>query len=742
MAVSLSLLLGINHDMMNTQYLDQISDLLDQMTLSEKIGQLSQFQTPYGQIPENFKQQLQNGDVGSVLNEADLDTITEMQRIAVEESRLGIPLLFGRDVIHGFKTVFPIPLGQAATWSETLVEQAARVSAIEARSSGINWTFSPMIDISRDPRWGRIAESFGEDHWLTSKLGNAMVDGYQTDNLKNHDAIAACAKHFVGYGAAESGRDYNSVNICENELRNVYLTPFKSACDNKAASMMAAFNDLNGVPASGNEWLMQDVLRTEWGYDGVMLSDWDSIRQLSIHGFTENDKASALAGINAGIDMEMVSTTYADHIEQLLSEGKIKTSQIDTMVKRILLLKFKMGLFDAPYTASEKFPELVNDQHRQIAKEVARNSCVLLQNKHNVLPLAKDDLSSVALIGPLADDGYEQLGTWIFDGDEQHSVTCLQALKAYLGNDVALNFAKGLATSRTTDDSGFNEAITAVKQSDVAVLVLGEESILSGEAHCRTNLDLPGAQHALIRAIKATGTPIVLVVMAGRPLTLTPIMDDVDAILYAWHPGTMGGEAIKELIFGEYSPTGKLPVSFPRNVGQIPIYYNQKHTGKPVTDDNWAFIDDIPVRAEQTSMGMNSAHIDCHFTPLFPFGFGLTYGELSYQNLQVKTPSITPEGALIVDVELVNDSQRDIIETAQLYIRDLHASVTRPVRELKAFKRVEIKANSRQPITFILQASELSFYNQRMQKVLEPGLFHCWIGGDSQASLQGEFRVI
>lgn len=725
-----------------TPLINRIDTLLAKMSLQEKIGQLGQFQSVGNQLPESFKQQLRSGHVGAVLNEVDATTINELQRIAVEETRLGIPLLIGRDVIHGFKTIFPIPLAQAATWSEKLVEQGARVSAIEAASCGVNWTFSPMIDISRDPRWGRMAESFGEDHFLTSKLGIAMIKGYQTNNLSDKTAIAACAKHFVGYGAAESGRDYNSVNICENELRNVYLEPFKAACDIEVASMMSAFNDLNGVPASGNEWLMQHLLREEWQYQGVMVSDWDSIRQLQVHGFTENDKASALAAANSCIDMEMVSTTYFDHLESLITEGHVKVEQLNKMVRHILGLKFKLGLFENPYISSETFPALINEQHREAAKECSINSCVLLQNKNNCLPLSREKLSSIAVIGPLADDGYEQLGTWIFDGEEQHSITCLQAIKSYVYDSTQVHFAKGLETSRTNNNNDFEKAISAATKSNIAVMILGEESILSGEAHCRTNLNLPGAQHELITAIKQTNTPIVLVIMAGRPLTIEPILNDVDAILYAWHPGTMGGEAITELLFGERSPAGKLPVTFPRTVGQIPIYYNQKNTGKPVSDHNFMPIDKIPVRAAQTSLGMNSAHLDCHFSPLFPFGFGLSYSVIEYKNLIVKNPILTQQDTLQVTVDIVNKGQHKVTEVAQLYVRDLHANVTRPIKELKSFKRIELPIDSTTEVTFNVSVKEFSFYNQRMQKVVEPGLFHLWVGTDSTTDLRADFSVI
>jgi beta-glucosidase len=722
-------------------YDTRVSELISRMDLSEKVGQLSQFSGHDGHIPDNLRRALADGCVGSILNEVDLTTVNEMQRIAVEESRLGIPLLIGRDVIHGFKTIFPIPLGQAATWSPELLESAARIAALESASCGVNWTFAPMIDISRDPRWGRIAESLGEDPHLCSVLGVAMVKGFQGNNLADVGSIAACAKHFAGYGAAESGRDYNTTNIPENELRNVYLPPFEAVAEAGVATFMASFSDLNGVPATGNEWLMKQVLREEWNYQGFVLSDWDSIRQLTLHGFTANDKEAAFEAINAGIGMEMVSSTYRQHIHSLLEEKRISIAQIDTMVARVLDLKFELDLFSNPYIEANKLPALVCNDHLAVAREAATKSCVLLKNDYQILPLSARNIKSLAIIGPLADDAYEQLGTWIFDGEAQHSVTCLQAIREAVGDTVNVQFAKAMDTSRSDDQSGFSDAINIAKSSSVAIMFLGEESILSGEAHCRSEISLPGCQEQLIAEIAATGTPIILVVMAGRPLTLEKILPNVDAVLYSWHPGTMGGLAISDLLFGVHSPSGKLPVTFPRTVGQIPLYYGQKNTGKPATRESFIHMNDIPVRAPQTSLGMSATHLDTHFTPLFCFGYGLSYTTFRYQNISLSRHEITLGESLEVSVELSNLGHVDAEEVVQLYIRDLVGNVTRPVKELKGFKRVHLEAGQSEIISFTLRSADLAFYDRKMRLRAEPGQFHVWIGGSSETKLRAEFEI-
>ncbi|MGI9287897.1 MAG: glycoside hydrolase family 3 N-terminal domain-containing protein, partial [Pseudomonadales bacterium] len=657
----------------------RIDQLLDRMTLAEKIGQMNQVNGGSADL----HQAVRDGRVGSVLNEVNVDTLNELQRIAVHESRLGIPLLIGRDVLHGFKTIFPIPLGQAASWNPELVEHGASIAGLEAASTGINWTFAPMIDIVRDPRWGRIAESLGEDPHLCSVLGAAMVRGFQGQRIDQRGSIAACAKHFAGYGAVESGLDYNTTNIPENELRNVYLPPFKAALDEGVVSFMASFTDLDGVPAAGNEFLMKQILRQEWNFEGFVVSDWDAIKELAVHGFTANDKESAYAAANAGIDMEMASTTYTEHLHALVEEGRISSQQVDTMVGNILRVKFQLGLFENAQTNTAEFPRLVNAQHLQAAKNSALQSCVLLKNDHQVLPLSKEKLGSLAVIGPLADDGYEQLGTWVFDGESHHSHTCLQAIYDAVGENVDVRWASGMETSRCRNDDGFDEAVRNAQESDVVLMFLGEESILSGEAHCRAEINLPGNQERLIEAIATTGKTIVLVVLAGRPLTLHTVLDKVAAVLYAWHPGTMGGPAIADLLFGVESPSGKLPVSFPRVVGQIPIYYARKNTGRPATHDAITHIDEIDGKAAQTSLGMSAFHLDAGFTPLFPFGYGLSYTQFEYRDIATSAERIALGDSIEISATLQNTGDYTAEEIVQLYVRDLVGNVTRPVKELK-----------------------------------------------------------
>ena len=712
-------------------------ELVSQMTLSEKIGQMSQVNGG----PWDMHQAIREGRVGSVLNEVNVDTINELQRIALEESRLGIPLLIGRDVIHGFKTIFPIPLGQAASWNPQIVKQAAAIAALEASAAGINWTFAPMVDITRDPRWGRIAESLGEDPYLCSILGAAMVKGFQGEDLDKTGSIAACAKHLAGYGAVESGLDYNTTNIPENELRNVYLRPFKAALDAGVCTFMSAFSELNGVPATGNKFLMKQVLRKEWGFKGFVVSDWESIAELTVHGFAADNKEAAFQALNAGVDMEMASTNYADHIGQLLEEGKICEQQIDTKVCNILNLKFQLGLFENPYTNPGDFPDLPNRQHLEAAKIAARESCVLLKNDNQILPLSTQALSSLAVIGPLADEAQEQLGTWVFDGEPEYSQTPLQAIRAQLADDVELHFAPGLRTSRDKDLQGFKTAVDAARLSDAVLMFVGEEAILSGEAHCRADIDLPGHQQELIEAIALTGKPIILVILAGRPLTLGKIIDKVDAILYAWHPGTMAGPAIAELLLGIESPSGKLPVSFPRVVGQVPIYYSKKNTGRPPCQHTTTHIDEIDGGAAQTSLGMSAFHLDAGFTPLYPFGYGLSYSRFEYSDISLSSQCISMGETLEISARLRNTGDVEAQEVVQLYTRDLVGDVTRPVKELKGFQKIRLQAGQSQTVTFSLHTDELAFFNQKMKLVTEPGDFHLWIGGSSEAELWAEFKI-
>ncbi len=719
----------------------RVNALLREMTLAEKIGQMCQRNASEGYAPAYLADELRAGRIGSVLNVADINIVNELQRIAVEESRLGVPLLVGRDVIHGFRTVLPIPLGQAATWNPDLVREGAAVAAREAATAGINWTFAPMIDIARDARWGRIAESLGEDSFLASRLAEAMVAGFQGSDLAAGDKIAATAKHFAGYGAAESGRDYATTNVPENELRNVYLPPFKAAVDAGVVSLMPSFSDLDGIPASGNEFLLRRVLREEWDFDGFVISDWDSVRQLEIHGLTENAKESAAAATVAGVDMEMAGDAYAKHLEELVDEGRIGIELIDAAVANILRAKFRLGLFEQPYNDPAKLPPIADEQALATARQAALQSIVLLKNHERLLPLSAADLHSVAVIGPLADAPYEQLGTWVFDGDPELSITPMHAIHSLVGHDVDVRYLRAMETSRSRAGEAFDEAVGIARDSDVTILFLGEEAILSGEAHSRADIGLPGDQAELVRRIHRTGKPVVAVILAGRPLTLSNIVHEVDALLFAWHPGTMAGPAIADVLFGVESPSGKLPATFPRMVGQIPIYYNQKNTGKPPSPETIVHIDDIDVFAAQTSVGMTAFHLDAGYKPLFPFGFGLSYAEFHYENIRASAAEIELGDRVTISAELTNRGRVAADEVAQLYVRDLVGNVTRPVRELKGFKRLRLEPGQTVTVAFDLHTDDLSFHGRNMQLVTEPGEFHAWIGGSSETGLRTEFRI-
>ena len=720
----------------------RVNDLLGRMNVAEKIGQMSQVNAADGTISASLREAIQAGQIGSVLNQVNVEVVNEMQRIAVEESRLGIPLLMGRDVIHGFKTVLPIPLGQAATWNPELVGKGARMAALEAASTGVNWTFAPMIDISRDPRWGRIAESFGEDPYLTSVFGAAMVKGFQGDDFSQPGNIAACAKHFAGYGASESGRDYNTTNIPRNELRNVYLPPFKAAVDAGVATLMTSFSDLDGVPASGNRFLLKQVLRDEWQFDGFVVSDWASIQQLTVHGFASNEKEAAFEAASAGLNMEMATTTYADHLPELLEDGRISMAQLDAMVSDILRIKFRMGLFENPFTDPSVFPAIANEDHLAIAEQLARQSIVLLENRDQTLPLVKDELRSLAVIGPLADDPYEQLGTWIFDGDPSISQTPLHAIRQFLGDRVAVNHVRAMETSRSRSTEGFDEAVRAAQMSDAVVVFLGEESILSGETHSRADINLPGNQHELLSALRTAGKPVIAVILAGRPLTLANIVDKVDALLFAWHPGTMGGPAIADVLFGVESPSGKLPATFPLMVGQVPIYYAHKNTGRPATPEKFTHIDDIPPRMPQSSWGFASFHLDAGYEPLYEFGHGLSYTKFAYSDIAVSAAEIDLDETVTVTAAVHNEGAVEADEVVQLYVRDLVGNVTRPVKELKGFQRIRLRPGERRKVSFVLGPDDLAFYGRDMKLITESGEFRVWIGGSSEAELHAAFKIV
>ena len=720
----------------NTEIENKVEALLQKMTIEEKLGQMNQL-SPWDF--EELAARVRKGEVGSILNVVNPEEINKIQKIAVEESRLGIPILVSRDVIHGYKTIFPIPLGQAATFNPQIAEDGARVAAIEASADGIRWTFAPMIDISRDPRWGRIAESCGEDPYLSSVMGAAMIKGYQGDSLNDPTAIAACAKHFVAYGAAEGGKDYNSTFIPERVLRNVYLPPFKAAVEAGCATFMTSFNDNDGVPSTANKFVLKDVLRDEWKYDGMVVTDWASAAEMINHGFCVDGKDAAEKSVNAGVDMEMVSETFIKNLKQSVAEKKVSMETIDNAVRNILRLKFRLGLFENPYVVT---PQTVKyaDAHLQIAKTAAEQSVILLKNDAQTLPFT-DKVKTVAVVGPMADAPYEQMGTWVFDGEKEHTQTPLKAIREMYGDKVNVIFEQGLAYSRDKNVSGIAKAVNAARRADVVVCFVGEESILSGEAHSLANLDLQGAQSQLIKSLAATGKPVVTVFMAGRQLTISDEVEVSDAVLYSFHPGTMGGPAIADILFGKVNPSGKTPVTFPRMTGQAPIYYAHNNTGRPANPTEM-LIDEIPVEAGQTSVGCRSFYLDAGNSPLFPFGYGLSYTNFEYSDLKLASDKLTVDGEVNVSVNLKNAGKYDGTEVVQLYVQDKVGSVTRPVKELKAFQRVELKAGESKTVTFTLPVSDLAFWRYDMSYGVEPGDFKLWVGTNSAEGLSADFTVI
>ena len=622
--------------------------------------------------------------------------------------------------------MLPIPLGQSATWNPELVKKGAEIAAIEAAEDGIHWTFAPMIDISRDSRWGRIAESCGEDPYLASKLAVAMVNGFQGNDLSAPNSIAACAKHFVGYGAAEGGKDYNTTLIPERELRDIYLRPFEAAVKTGTATLMSAFNDLNGIPASGNNFTLKKILRNEWGFNGFVVSDWNSITEMIPHGFAKDSTEAALKSVNSGVNMEMVSTSYATSLNKLAKKGLVDSSWIDQLVSEILRIKFKLGLFENPYTRFHEKTTTLSDKHKEIAKQSAIESIVMLQNNTDILPLDKD-IKSIAIIGPLADAPLNQLGTWTVDGEAENTITPLAAIKNEYGNSIQVNYAKGLETVRSTSTDYFNEAVEAVKKSEVALLFLGEDYLLSGETHSRAFINLPGIQEDLINELSKIGKPIVLVIMAGRGLTFGDITENVSSILYAWHPGTMGGPALTDIIFGKVSPSGKLPITFPRTVGQIPLYYNHKNTGRPPAPNQLGRKLGSPENPE----GFASYYLDVDFTPAYDFGFGMSYTEFEYSDLQISADTIKMNDTLYIDITLSNTGAFKGKEIVQLYIRDLFGSVTRPVKELKGFKKINLTPEQTEIIEFQLTSDDFRFHDINMEYKAEPGDFEIFVGSSS-----------
>lgn len=733
---SLVLLTACAEKSQNDLIEQKVDDMLSQMTLEEKVGQLHQI-SAWGDAA-SMHDEVAAGRIGSILNFVDPVEINKLQRVAVEESRLGIPLLIARDVIHGYNTILPIPLGQAASFDPELVEQGARMAAVEASADGIRWTFAPMIDISRDARWGRIAESCGEDPYLASVMGVAMVRGFQGDSLNDPTAIAACAKHYAGYGAAEGGRDYNAANIPERQLRNVYLPPFEAVAKAGAQTFMSSFNEIDGVPSTANPFLLNDVLRGEWGFDGFVVTDWNSAGELMAHGVCVDKPDLVEKSINSGVDMDMMTYGFIEELPQLVEEGKVKQSVLDEAVRRVLRVKYHLGLFDNPYV-DESLSDKVSltPENLALARKAAVESVILLKNEGDVLPLGAN-VKSVAVVGPMAHMKYDQLGTWAFDGVSDRTVTPLEAIREIPG--ITVNYEPAFESTRDKSTAGIPAAISAARRSDVVIAIVGEEAILSGEAHSLADISLKGAQNELIRQLSATGKPLVMIVMAGRPLTIGEQIEQSDAVLYSFHPGTMGGAAIADLLWGVEAPSGRTPVTFPKMVGQIPIYYNHANTGRPF-QGNETLIDDIPLRAGQTSLGCTSFYLDAGVEPLYPFGYGLTYTTFEYGEPRLSANELGVDDTLIVEADITNTGSREATEVAQLYVRDLVGSISRPVRELKAFKRVNIKPGETVTVEFSLPISELAFYGFDYTRKVEPGEFNLWVCHDSNSGTPVSFTV-
>ncbi len=715
-------------------YEAKVDSLMNLMTLEEKIGQTVMYGGDWSvtgpTTKTDFVKYIKEGSVGAMLNVYSAKGTRDLQKVAVEETRLGIPLLFGYDVIHGHRTIFPINLGLSASWDLNLIEQSSRIAAEEASAEGLHWTFAPMVDIARDPRWGRISEGAGEDVYLASQIAKAYVKGFQGDDLSKNNTILACAKHYVAYGAAQAGRDYHTVNMGEDELRNVYLPPFKATVNAGVETFMSAFNELNGVPTSGNKYTLRDILKNEWDFKGFVVSDYTSINEMIQHGFAQDSIHAAQIGMNAGVDMDMMGHLYRKFLKDLISEGNVDASTVDDACKRILLSKFKLGLFEDPYRYSDEKREnetIYRPEFLKAAREAAAASSVLLKNENNALPLDKTKI--IALIGPLAKDEYHINGNWGGAGDRKgKSVSIFEGLQEYL-KDNQIIYAKGCDIIKD-DESGFQEAIDAAKKADVIVLVMGEDHGMSGEAASRTNLKIPGIQPKLIKKIRESvpNKQIILVLMNGRPLNLSEEVNQVDAILEAWFPGTMGGSGIADILYGVYNPSGKLTATFPRNVGQVPIYYNMKNTGRPIPDTN-------------PGEDYKSSYIDVPNTPLFPFGFGLSYTTFDYSDFKLSSSTFNFSETITASTTITNSGNYDGHEIVQLYIQDKVGSLTRPVKELKCFQKLFLKKGESKTVSFTISVDELKFYNQKNEFAAEPGEFHISIAPNSDFKFKETFAL-
>lgn len=703
----------------------KVEALLKQMTLEEKIGQMNQYNGDYnftGPITkdDDKQSQIRAGKLGSMLNIMGIDRTAYLQKRAMQ-SRLKIPLLFGQDVIHGYRTIFPIPLGEAASWDLQAIERSARIAATEAAADGIHWTFAPMVDIARDPRWGRVMEGAGEDTYLGSLIAAARVKGFQGRGLGSTDALMACAKHFAAYGAAVGGRDYNSVDMSLRQLWEVYLPPFKAAAEAGAATFMNSFNDLNGIPATGNKYLQRDVLKSKWNFKGFVVSDWGSIGEMIPHGFAKDNYEAAFKAIIAGSDMDMESRSYINNLAQLVKDKKVPISVIDDAVRRILRKKFELGLFDDPFkfcNADRQKKQFNNPENLVAARDMARKSIVLLKNQDGVLPIKKN-IKTIAFIGPFVKAVSDNLGFWsiAWPDDSSRIVSQWEGLKNKLGNSCSLLYAKGCNID-ANDKSGFDEAVNTAKQSDLVIISIGEAHDMSGEAKSRSNIHLPSVQEDLVKAVHATGKPVVVLINAGRPLIFNWTADNVNAILYTWWLGTQAGNAIADVLLGDYNPAGKLPMTFPLTEGQLPIYYNHYNTGRPATNDSDRFY--------------RSAYIDLSLYPKFPFGYGLSYTKFEYSNFNVSSTKLKGNQTLKTSVTITNTGNYNGEEVVQLYIRDLVGSVVRPVKELKGFQKIFLKKGESKNIIFNITPELLKFYDNSLNYDWESGEFEIMVGTNSR----------
>ena len=709
-----------------------IDSLLNEMTLAEKIGQMSQATGNWEKTgpvvtDPDMVDLATTGKVGSFLNVFGAARTRSAQELAVNQTRLGIPLIFGYDMIHGYKTTFPIPLAEAASWDLDLIKRSAEITAIEAAASGLHWNFAPMVDIARDPRWGRIMEGAGEDPWWGSKVAVARVQGYQGDDLSNLSTIAATAKHFAAYGAAEGGRDYNTTEVSERTLREVYLPPFEAAAKAGVATFMNGFNDLNGIPATASELLVRQILKKEWDYQGFVVSDWASVQEMTDHSIASSDKEAAQLALIGGCDMEMVSTTYTEFMDELVKENPSYITYVDEAVRRVLAIKYDLGLFQDPYRYSDLAREaeaVLHNDHFKHAREIAKRSIVLLENRNQTLPL-DTDLTRIAVIGPLADDRVTPMGTWSAQGAEENVTTILEGIKLATSDQTKILTAKGCDVN-SSDMSGFKKARSMARQADVIVAVVGEEALMSGEALSRADIGLPGVQLELLQMLKATGKPVVVVLMNGRPIAEPWMYENCDAVLETWHLGVQSGPAIADVLFGAYNPAGKLPVTIPRSVGQIPIYYNHKNTG----------------RAYDPTERYTSQYIDENHLPQYPFGYGLSYSSFEYSDLKLDKSSFRAGEDLHVQVAVKNTGTFIGEEVVQLYVRDLTGSVTRPVLELKGYKKVSIAPGESTIVEFTLNSDDLRFWDKEMKFRSEPGNFKVFVGTNSQATLEASFSLL